>query len=91
MRWIVHRDIGVRDAGVVWLRELLNSRDVSAVDWIRIDFGRGAKRGAYLRCWFPVRRSGKGYRISAQFRVRFPWTMRRLHETAYRNADGTWP
>ena len=91
MRWIVHREICGGDAGVVWLRELLGGRDVSAVDWIRIDFGRGYKRGAYGGCWYPVRSNGKGYRISVQVPGPFPWTMRRYRKPLYRNSDGTWP
>jgi hypothetical protein len=90
MRWIVHRETGVGNA-VSWLRELLSSTDVSAVDWIRIDFGRGAKRSAYGRCWYLVRSSGKGYRMSVRVPGPFPWTMRRYSKPLYRNSDGTWP
>ena len=85
MRWIVHRQIGLNDSGVVWVRHLLASRDTSRVDWLRIDFGRGAKRGAYGRCWYPDRDRGKGYRISVQVPGPFPWTMERYTKPLYRD------
>jgi hypothetical protein len=91
MRWIVHRQIGLNDSGVEWVRQLLGSRDTSRVDWLRIDFGRGAKRGAYGRCWYPARDRGKGYRISVQVPGPFPWTMERYTKPLYRDRDGTWP
>ena len=72
MRWVVHREIRWGDAGVVWLREFLGGRDVSAVDWIRIDFGRGFKRGAYGCIPFGVvgRDNGLGCKFRLPFRGR---------------------
>jgi hypothetical protein len=91
MRWIVDRQIGVLDRGVAWVREMLANRDISRVDWLRVDFGRGGKRGAYGRCWYPARDRGKRYRISVQVPGPFPWTMERYTRPLYRNHDGTWP
>jgi hypothetical protein len=91
MRWIVGRQIGTPDTGVDWLRRLLGGPDTSRVDWLRIDFGRGVKRGAYGRCWYPARDRAKGYRISVQVPGPFPWTIERYTKPLYRNCDGTWP
>ena len=89
MRWIVDRQIGLNNSGVEWVRQLLASRDTSRIDWLRIDFGRGAKRGAYGRCWYPARDRGKGYRISVQVPGPFPWTMERYTKPLYRTATAT--
>ena len=91
MRRIVDRQIGLNNSGVEWVRQSLASRDTSRIDWMRIDFGRGAKRGAYGRCWYPARDRGKGYRISVQVPSPFPWTMERYTKPPYRDRDETWP
>lgn len=86
MRWIVHRQIGLNDSGVEWVRQLLGSRATSRVDWLRIDFGRGAKRGAYGRCWYPARDRGKdigsAYKCPARSRGRWSATPNRYTATA---------
>ena len=81
MRRIVDRHLGASDPGVVWLRQLLAVRDTSCVDWLRIDFGRGVKSGAYGRCWYPVPHTPKGYRQRAGAR-HIPMDNAVIHQTA---------
>jgi len=90
MRWLVDCQIGQHSAGVAWLRQLLAGRDTSRLAWLRVDFGRGRKNGAYGRCWYPTVKQ-RAYRISVQVPGPFPWTMRRYTKPLYRESDGTWP
>lgn len=76
MRWLVDSRIGQQSTGVVWLRRLLEGRETSRLAWLRVDFGRGGKRGAYGRCWYPTGKVA-AYRISIQVPGPFPWTMER--------------
>lgn len=86
-RWIVQPRLRSSPA-VAWGRAWLEDFDLSLLDWVRVDTGRGRYEGAYGRCWFPD--EGKGYRISCQVPGPFPTQQRIYLRPVYRRPDGSW-
>lgn len=86
-RWIVEPKLR-RCSAVAWCRSWLEAFDLSPLDWVRIDTGRGEYEGAYGRCWFPD--DDKGYRISCQVPGPFPTRQKIYLRPVYRRADGSW-
>jgi hypothetical protein len=86
-RWIIQPKFRRRTA-VSWCRRWLEGYDLSRLDWVRIDEGRGRYEGAYGRCWFPE--GDKAYRISCQVPGPFPCHQRIYLRPVYRLADGSW-
>jgi hypothetical protein len=67
----------------------LSSFEISHLDWIRIDTGRGTQVGANGRCWYPTGR--KGYRISIQVPGPFLYRQTRYTTPLYRDSAENWP
>jgi len=70
MKWIIAIDRERIEPALNWADAFFRPFDLSRVDWIRIDKGRGRCRGVYGRCWYPAKK--KGYRISCQVPGPFP-------------------
>jgi len=86
-RWIVQPKL--RECSAVrWCQRWLSEYDLSQLDWVRIDTGRGRYEGAYGRCWFPE--GEKACRISCQVPGPFPAEQRIYLRPVYRRADGSW-
>ena len=74
MRWIIEPTVREHaKKGLEWLKAYLEDFDLSHVDWVRVDLGRG-HTGAYGRCWYPVG-GKKGFRLSLQVPGPFPCQM----------------
>ena len=86
-RWLVEAELRGLEA-VDWCRRWLEGYDLSALDWVRIDRGRGGYEGLYGRCWYPD--DGKGYRLSCQAPGPFPMRQMVYLKPVYRRPDGTW-
>jgi len=86
-RWIVQPKLR-KCSAVRWCQRWLDGYDLSQLDWVRIDTGRGRYEGAYGRCWFPE--GEKAYRISCQVPGPFPAEQRIYLRPVYRRADGSW-
>ncbi len=86
-RWIVQPRLR-KCAAVSWCRKWLQGYNLSQLDWVRLDTGRGRYEGAYGRCWFPE--GDKAYRISCQVPGPFPTQQRIYLRPVYRRADGSW-
>jgi hypothetical protein len=90
MRWIIEKTIAAEiEPAKTWAKMFLSSFEISRLDWIRIDTGRGTHVGAYGRCWYPTGR--KGYRISIQVPGPFPYQQTRYTTPLYRDSAGNWP
>lgn len=75
MRWMIADPVAAgAPAGLAWLKAYLGRFDLSRVDWVRVDLGRGRYSGAYGRCWYPEGRK-KGFRLSLQVPGPFPCRM----------------
>ena len=86
-RWIVEPELRTYES-VEWCRLWLEAFNLSSLDWVRIDNGRGQYEGVYGRCWFPD--DGKGFRISCQVPGPFPMKQKIYLKPVYRQADGSW-
>lgn len=90
MRWLINIDREEGREGLDWARSFLSRFDVSKVQWLRIDTGRGRYKGVYGRCWLPTREKPL-YRLSCQVPGPFPAEIITRRPPLYRGADGSWP
>lgn len=86
-RWLVQAELRGLES-VAWCRAWLERFELSGLDWVRIDLGRGGYEGLYGRCWYPD--DGKGYRLSCQAPGPFPMRQRVYLKPIYRRPDGSW-
>ncbi len=90
MRWIIGVDRAEAAAGLAWAKSFAAQFDLSRVEWVRIDMGRGRYRGVYGRCWWPTR-DRPTFRISCQVPGPYPTVVETRRKPIYRQPDGTWP
>lgn len=90
MKWVVHLEGGGGNEAIRWAGRFFGAYNLSSVEWLRIDRGRGNYEGVYGRCHYPTKERPT-YRISCQVPGPFPCDIVTRRKPLYARADGSFP
>lgn len=86
MQWKIDPLVKPSQIGIAWLKSFLEQYDLSKLEYVRLDMGRGNYSGCYGRCWYPQGRGGK-FKISMQVPGPFPVTINTRRPPIYYDSN----